>query len=792
MSKTLSLSDINGSNFSNSTKLSTKDVVLKYFIYLPLFIIVLIVTVGVSYLYIRYKSPVYSSSISVFFPEGSKGAGSSPSDMNGLGEIMMFNKKVNLANEIEVLKTKTVMSRVVNKLNLNLLYYKKGKIKKSELYQSPVISAKVTTIKDSSKGESIEIVKDGNSLYWLRNKAKTKIEADSNIVADNIAIHVSIDPNSLSKNERYVIAWMPVSDIADQFSAGLGISQPQRDANILNLSIETEVPKKGTDILNSLVEEYNLRNNEQKNRLVDYTLHFIDDRIDLMRGELGRVEGSIQSYRQANEIVAPQAQNSEGISQLSDAKAKIDNSDVKMQVINMVKESVINPNQPIPTTLGIDDPTLSSLVQQYNSLQFQKEEQLKTMPAANPTVKITQSQIEKLRGSILSNLENITTSTKQLKQRYVGEFQSNRAKLNDVPRQERQLLEIGRQQDIKEKLFMFLLQKKEEAAITKASQLSANATPLDPALTTSLISPNASYIYKIGIFLGFLLPILFIYLKELLNDKIITRSDITAKTRTPIIGEVSHNPEKKRKLVVGFEDRTVLGEQFRMIRTNIPFLTRGHENKVLLVTSTTPAEGKTFCSLNVAAVYALAGKKTVIVEMDLRKPKIANSLKINNSVKGITHYITGQASFEEIIADVPDFANLYVLPAGIIPPNPSEILMDQKIERLFGLLKENFDCIVIDSPPLGLVSDTKLIAKYADATIYIVRQRVTSKKFLSQVNELYADDILPNLSILVNDVKAGGADSYYGYTGNYMSTYKYGYGHEPKTIWEKAKTAIKL
>ena len=287
------------------------------------------------------------------------------------------------------------------------------------------------------------------------------------------------------------------------------------------------------------------------------------------------------------------------------------------------------------------------------------------------------------------------------------------------------------------------------------------------------------------------MPLLFIYIKELLNDKIITRSDISSKTSTPVIGEVSHNADKRRRLVVGFDDRTVLGEQFRMIRANIPFLTKGQSNKVLLITSTTPAEGKTFCSLNLAAVNAIAGKKTVIVEMDLRKPKIAQSLKIEVE-KGITDYVSGQATPGSIVVPLPDFKNLSLVPAGAIPPNPSEILMDEKIETLFSYLRENFDCIVIDSPPLGLVSDTKLLAKYADATIYIVRQRLTSKKFLNQVNELYVDEVFPNLSILVNDVKASGADSYYGYAGNYMSTYKYGYGHEPKTIWEKAKTAMKM
>jgi tyrosine-protein kinase Etk/Wzc len=789
MSSTLSL---DGFNPGRPSKLSPKEMVLKYYIYLPLFILIIALSLGISYLYIRYKSPVYASSVSVFFPEGNKGGGNTSGEMSGLNDLILYNKKVNLSNETQVLKTTTVMSRVVKKLNLNLQYFKKGKIKTSELYNPYSIRASVVAVRDSSIGESIEFVKNGQSLYKLDGKVKTKVQGVVDIKGQNITAHITIDPNSLAENEKYIVSWEPIIDVASGLSSSLAVYQPQIDANILAISINTEVKQKGLDILNSLVQEYNLRNNEQKNRLVDYTLQFIDERVNLMRGELGKVEGGIQSYRQANEIIDQGAQTSSGLGLLNDAKTKIENSEVKLQIINMVKQSVSNPNQPIPTTLGIDDPTLSGLVSQYNQYQFQKEEQLKTMPAANPAVKLTQSQIEKLRASILSNLENINTSTSELKNRYLGEFQNNRAKLNAVPVQQRQLLEIGRQQDIKEKLFMFLLQKKEEAAITKASQLSANAVPLDPAVSAGLISPNPTSVYKFGLIIGLLLPLLFIYLKEILNDKVITRDDITAKTSAPIIGEISHNNSKGRRLIIGLEDRTQLGEQFRMIRANIPFLTKGQPNKVLLVTSTTPAEGKTFCSLNIAAVYAIAGKKTIIVEMDLRKPKISQSLKLPGSIKGITHYVAGQTPLEELPVALPEFTNLFVLPSGVIPPNPSEILMDEKIEMLFKYLKENFDCIVIDSPPLGLVADTKLLAKYVDASLYIVRQRVTSKKLLVQVEELYKNEVLPNLSILVNDVKVNGADSYYGYGDNYMSTYKYGYGHEPKTIWEKAKTAVRL
>jgi tyrosine-protein kinase Etk/Wzc len=778
---------------SSRFSISPKEILLKYINYLPLFIITIVVTIVFAVLYVKYKTPVYTSSISIFIPDQQRGGGATNgADMSGLSEIMLFNRKVNLANEMQVLKTKSVMARVVSKLNLNLSYYKLSQLKTRELYKPTSIQASVLSIKDSSNGDAVEILKKDNVLYYVKDKTEQKIAADADIKSSNATFHIAIDPNSLKNNESYLVSWQPVLNTAGELSAALALTQPQLDANILALAINTEVPAKGTDILNTLVDEYNFRNNEQKNRLVDYTLHFIDERMQLMKGELGKVESSIQGFRQSQEIISPESQANTGLEQLAEAKTNVENSDVKLQVINMVKQSVGNSSQPIPTTLGIDDPSLSALVQQYNQYYFQKEEQLKTMPAANPTVRITQNQIDKLRSSILNSLENISTSTGNMKNRYMGAYQSSKAKIRAVPLQERRLMEIGREQDIKEKLFMYMLQKKEEAAITKASGLSLNSIPLDQAETIALVSPNAPSIYKFAFIAAFLIPILIIYIRDLLNDKIITRSDIKAKTDTPIIGEISHNTDKTRRLVVSFEDRTVVGEQFRMLRTNIPLITKSQNKKVILVTSTTPAEGKTFCSLNLGAVYAIAGKKTVLIEMDLRKPKISSSLNLPTTQKGITHFVSDNAFLEQLPIQVPDYPNLFVVTAGIIPPNPSEILMDEKMDVLFDYLKANFDFIIVDTAPLGLVSDAKLLAKFADATLYVVRQRKTEKKQLHQIDDLYAEGTFNNLCLLVNDVKAGGVNSYYSYGGNYMSTYKYSYGKEKKTMWEKAKTMIGL
>ena len=771
---------------------SVKELLLKYIIYWPIFVITIPVSIAVSYVYLKYQSPVYTSYISVYFPEGSKG-GSNGADASVLSDVLIFNKKVNLQNEIRLLKTTSVMSRVVQKLKINLVTYKKGKTNLLEQYKSSNIHALALNATDSSGADRVEVIKENDELFQLVGEKKVKIQPETILQGQYIKFQVKINPRSLREGDKYIVEWHPVMSIASQLAWSLNIAQPQTDANILNFSINTQDAQKGIDILNTLVVEYNAMSNEQKDKLVDYTLQFIDERVELMRGELGKVEGGLQRLKQAD-VLSPDAQSGIGLDELTSAQSKLDDSEVKLQVVNMIRQSLTSPNQPIPTTLGLQDASLQGLAAQYNQAIFQKDEQLRTMPAANPVVRNTQAQIDQIRNSILSNLDNISLNTRQLKQRYQGELSSGRSKLRQVPRQERQLLEISRQQAIKEQLFMYLLQRKEEAAITKASNLSSNSYAVDPAVSGGMISPIPSSIYRTGIIFALLIPALLIYLKELLNDKITTREDVTAKTNIPIVGEVSHSSDKKRRLVVSFDDRSIMGEQFRMMRANIPLLTKSNHKKVVLVTSTTSGEGKTFCSLNLGAVYAVAGKKTVILEMDLRKPKVTEALNIPNSFKGLTHYISDQASLNELPVPISGVPNLFIITAGIIPPNPSEILLDEKIDRLFDYLKANFDFIVIDSAPLGLVSDAKILAKHTDATLYVVRQRITAKKQLIAVNELYVNNVFPNLGLIVNDVKSSGTNSYYGYGGNYMSNYKYSYGNEKqqKTIWQKTKTMIGL
>jgi len=401
-----------------------------------------------------------------------------------------------------------------------------------------------------------------------------------------------------------------------------------------------------------------------------------------------------------------------------------------------------------------------------------KESALNTTTAENPGVRDLQTAIEKLRGDILQNLRNVKNAILLSNEELAKLISSTSANLKSIPSKEKQLLEVTRRQAILQELYSFLLQKKLETAISSASTAS-DIRILEPAMASGIpIEPNSRGLYTIAFFLGLAIPVGAIFLKEFLNDKVTSRNDIEAITEAPILGEVSH-ADDANALVVKENNRSYVAEQFRIIRSNLQFILPKNDKPVILVTSTFSGEGKSFISTNLGSVLALSGKKTVILEMDIRKPKILRGLGMQER-KGITNFVVSNIRVEDIIYKVPDAEDMYVIPCGPVPPNPGEILLDDKIADLFEELKRKFDAIIIDSAPVGLVSDGISLAQYANATVYIVRHNYTLKKQLQLADELFERKKLPHLSVVINDIqlRAGGYGSYYGYG------YGYGYGRK--------------
>jgi tyrosine-protein kinase Etk/Wzc len=774
----------------------------KYLVYLPLFIISTAAAVTVAYMYIRYKVPIYTSSISILINDNSKGG--SPSDDMMLEQLTLYKKKANLANEIEILKSRNMMERVVRSLALNVVYYSEGKVKKSEFYgKGTGIRAEVTGVKDSTESFGLVLEKKGNNIIASYDNKMEKLQNGSILQLSNGAMKVFAEPGSLNAGYKYFITWVPVSSMAAGLAGALNVSQLNRDASILRLTINTEMPEKGKDVLNSLVTEYRQRNIEEKNRVADNTIQFIDERLGIIYHELGDIEGGKEGFQQRHSLINIETQSQQESLELTEVRKKLDDAEVQLQVMDLIKSYISNPARKfelVPSNLGITDFTLNKLITAYNELQLKRSEELRSVPEAHPAVRVMDNQLEKIRTSIIENLNNIRSTAQLLTNKVKGEYQSLIGKVRAVPGQQREFTEIMRQQGIKEKLYLYLLQKREESAITRASAV-GNAAAIDDAVSGgSPVSPNSTNIYRLAFIIGLVVPIAFIYVRDLLNDKIVTRNDLAKATDTPVVGEVAHHTSMTRKFVVGMKDRSILAEQFRILRTNLQFLLTSapSKNPVILVTSTVAGEGKTFCSMNMAAVWAVAGKKTVILELDLRKPKISKALNLQRDI-GLTNYILGNAKKEDLPQPNSEVPNLYIIGAGPIPPNPSEMIMDSRMDELFTYLRANFEIIIIDSAPVGLVSDSKILAKYADATLYVVRQRYTVKKQLVFVDDLHKNKILPNMGLIVNDVKIGGANSYYGYGYGYGYGYSYNYNYsysygekDKRTLVQKVKDIVGL
>ncbi|MFP5042370.1 GumC family protein [Parasediminibacterium sp. JCM 36343] len=781
-------------------RLSGKEIVYKYIVFLPLFIVSISVALTIAYINIRYKVPIYNSSIKLLIKDdrSSKGGGE---DLI-LENLTTYKKRTNLSNEIELIKSGSMLVRVVKILNLNWQYFDEGNVKRTELYGNTSLHADWIELKDSNAVASVTLVRKLGGVYleFGPNKYR-KIENGGIVDFPFGKMRVFFNTEEILKDNKYIIIYQPAINVAGGLAGGVAIRQLSKETSILFLSIDQEVPQKGRDILNTLVNVYNNVNVEDKNRIVDNTIKFIDERLNVLTEDLGKVEGDLQGFKKRNNMyIEPAALGTQEYAKIEGLKEKMTAQDLSFEVIKDLKNYVSTPQTKydlVPSALGIEDGVINGLIGEYNSLQFKKQEQLKKMTVENPLFKRNLHLIEQSRLNILEALENYKKNKLLGSNAAKDQYNELTAQLKTIPELQRQLLEIMRQQGIKEKLYLFLLQKREESEITRASTI-GNSVPIDPAVSGGQVSPDVANIYRSAFVIGFLIPIIFIYLIDLLNDKIIVRNDIARVTAAPIIGEVAHHSSQNRVLVVSNKDRSVLAEQFRILRTNISFLLGPDlKSPVLLVTSSIAGEGKTFCSMNLAAVWGIAGKKTVILELDLRKPKIAKSLGLINE-KGITHFMLGQVTAESLPIPIPNTDNLYIVPAGIIPPNPSEMIMDPRMAEFIAYLKTQFDLIIIDSAPVGLVSDSKIIALLADATIYIIRQRFTVKKQLPFINELYTQQLLPNIGILVNDVKIGGINSYYGYGYgygygySYNYSYNYRYGSEKITVWTKIKSMFKI
>lgn len=747
-----------------------KALVLKYFAYWKWFVASFILTMIAAFVYLSYQTPEYQVKSSILIKDEKKGF----SQDAILKELDLFSSNKVVENEIEIIHSYTLMENVVKKLNLNISYLVREGIRKKDLYTDSPIKLEVINAKEAIYTEPLELIIKENGKAELNGQPISLNKLEQTPFGTLLFV-----PTGKSKEvEQLSIHVQPLTLVVEGLLSSLSVESTNKMASVLLLSINTPVPQKGKDLLNNLVEEYNKAAIDDKNKVAAITLAFIEERLRLISGDLSAVEKNVEDYKSREGITDISEESKLFLESVKENDSKLNEVKIQQSVLNDIETYVRKKNTgngTVPATLGISDPTLLSLIQSLSELEMKRSGAIKTIRVDNPIIIALDDQILSLKQNILDNIQTLKSNILTARNKLENVNARMESMIRTVPRKERELIDITRQQAIKNNLYIYLLQKREETALSYASAVPDSRT-IDLARESSKpVKPVKKNIFILFGLLSISIPLGIIYVIDLLNDKILKRLDIENQTKTPILAEISF-AEHEEALVVSKLGRSVMAEQIRALRTNLQFLSPARKPQTILFTSSMSGEGKSFISLNLGASLAMIEKRTIILELDLRKPNLHPQLEINNK-KGLSNYLAGHVTIDEIMQSVPGQENYFIITSGPIPPNPVELLMNNRLNDLFVELKSKFDYIIIDAPPIGIVTDAQLLEEYSDATLYILRHDFTPKERLKLIDVFYKEGRFKNLNIIFNAIKEGGK-------------YGYGYGYGYDSYEEKNKKRI--
>jgi tyrosine-protein kinase Etk/Wzc len=777
-------------NKSELWSLSLRDLFYKYVRFLPIFILAVAFGLFAAYAYLRYATPIYSVAGTMHI-KSDKSSGRS----DRFEDIFVNDKAQNIQSEIEILKSKPLMERVVQTLGLQFNYFAVGKIKTPNIYKTGPFLIKAFKIVDSARGFMLKIKFVNNQEFTVNDGGKSF--RFGQVFQNNYGVFSLIRNNMGPVSKEYNVVWQPTTSMAASLAGALQVTPKTLGTGILTLSMQTPNAQLGADVINQLMEEYKHYSIEEKKSSSDSILKFIEARLIEYGTALDSAQSDLLTYQQQNDLIDVETQFASYFESIKEADKGIEVQKKGLNAIELVSQYIQDPGNEyskVPSALQLDDGTLNELITGYNTAQLERQRLLDGgTPPAHPLIIEANGQISKLRESIVENLRNI----RQAYSNTVADLRRSssiaQSQARTMPYKVTEYLERKRRVESLQNLYRYLQEKKEETSISRASTISSSKV-VDKAYPTSApVKPNRRAIQIMAILLGLGIPAMIIFIGEVLNDKVSTRFDIEKITSAPILGEVGHSYSEK-VLIVNKTTRSMVAEQFRIIRSNLQYIVTQIDKSCILVTSSFSGEGKSFISTNMGAVLALAGKKTLILEFDIRKPKVLSGLNMPKG-PGITNYLVGKSQLPELIRPVEGYENLFVLGCGPIPPNPSELLLDQRVEDMFAWAKTNYDVVIVDTAPVGMVSDAMTLGKFADCTLYLVRQGHTFKKQVALIDEFYQDNKLPKVSIIINDVKMKPGYGYYGY-GRYGYGYGYGYGsyyeeeHPPKTLLDKILNTI--
>lgn len=792
-------------------KIDIQQLLFKYIIHWPWFVGAVLVCLIGAWIYLRMATPVYNISATVLIKDDKKGGNTgSMVGLEELGLSGLISSSQNIDNELEVLRSKTLVKEVINLLNLYVSYTDEDGFPSKNMYKtSPVLvsltpqeAEKLTdpmVVEMALYGEGgLEVnVTVGDKEY---QKHFEKLPAVFPMDEGTLAFFQSPDSLSLKKdtmeassNIRHITAKIksPMK-VARAYCENLKIEPTSKTTSVAVISLKNSSLQRGQDFINQLLEMYNRNTNNDKNEIAQKTAEFIDERINIISKELGSTEANLENFKRNAGITDLTSEAQIALTGNAEYEKKRVENRTQISLIEDLRKYIRgNEYEVLPGNIGLQDPGLVATIERYNEMLVERKRLLRTSTENNPTIINLDTSIRAMKSNVQATLDGSLKGLLITKADLEREASRFSRRISDAPGQERQFVSIARQQEIKAGLYLMLLQKREENAIALAATAN-NAKIIDEAIADDIpVSPKRRMIYLIALVLGIGIPVGIIYLIGLTKFKLEGRADVEKLTTIPIVGDIPLTDEKNEKdgSIAVFENQNnLMSETFRNIRTNLQFMLQ-NDKKVILVTSTVSGEGKSFISANLAISLSLLGKKVVIVGLDIRKPGLNKVFRLSTKEKGITLYLANPETDLMSLVQPSDInQNLYILPGGTVPPNPTELLARDGLDKAIEILKKSFDYVVLDTAPVGMVTDTLLIGRVADLSVYVCRADYTHKVEYTLINELAEEKKLPNLCTVINGVDLkrrkygyyyygyGKYGKYYGYGKRYG--YGYGYGQE--------------
>ena len=791
-------------------QVNIQELLFRYLIHWPWFVVSIIICIACAWGYLRLTTPIYNISATVLIKDEKKGGGASmSSDLEKMGLEGFVSSSSNVDNEIEVLRSKSLARVVVNNLGLFVTYMDEDEFPSKELYHtSPVLVSLTHQEADKLPGRmeinmilqptgalGVQITVGEKEYRKQFDKLPAVFPTDEGTVAffANNDTLSAVRPENITK-ERHITAFInrPFS-VSKGYVNSLSIAPTSKTTSVVVISLENTNTRRGRDYINKLLEMYNINANNDKNEVAQKTAEFIDERIGIISKELGSTEQDLENFKRSAGITDLSSEAQIALTGNAEyEKKRVENQTQINLVMDLQRYMKGNEYEVLPSNIGLQDAASAGAIDRYNQMLVERKRLLRTSTENNPTIINLDTSIRAMRTNVQATLDATLKGLQITKEDLAREASRYSRRINDAPTQERQFVSIARQQEIKSGLYLMLLQKREENAITLAATAN-NVKIIDEALADdNPISPKKTIVYLVALVLGVGLPVGVIYLIGLTIFKIEGRADVEKLTSLPVVGDIPLADEKTGSIAVFENQNNLMSETFRNVRTNLQFMLENGKN-VILVTSTISGEGKSFISANLAISLSLLGKKVVIVGLDIRKPGLNKVFNIPKKEHGITQYLTNTtANLMDFVQPSDINKNLFILPGGTVPPNPTELLARGGLEKAIETLKANFDYVILDTAPVGMVTDTLLIGRVADLSVYVCRADYTHKAEFTLINELAENNKLPNLCIAVNglDLNSRKYGYYYGYGKygkyyGYGKRYGYGYGYGEKHGGEK-------